>query len=68
MDKVLKPLTIEEKEIILQLNKDGYNTVYISNQIGRNNSTVGRFLKRKYLDKLWFRSILNNRKTFAIVF
>ena len=61
MSKVLKPLTDEEKQIILQLNKNGYNTVYISKQIGRDNSTVGRFLKRNGLKANWSKTNLSNQ-------
>ena len=67
MDKVSKPLTIEEKEIILQLNKDGYNTVYISNQICRNNSTVGRFLKRNGLKTNCSKTNLSNQDKADII-
>lgn len=42
-------LTDKEKEIILDLYNKGYSTVMIADQIGRNNCTIGRFLKRNGL-------------------
>lgn len=42
-------LTQEEKEIILKKHNEGYNTVEIANHLHRNDSSIGRFLKKNNL-------------------
>lgn len=41
-----KMINKEEAERIIYLKNQGYNTVQIGNILGRNNSTIGKFLKR----------------------
>lgn len=42
-------LNENEKELILKLFEEGYNTVEIAKRLKRNDSTIGRFLKRNGL-------------------
>lgn len=42
-------LTDEEKEIILNLHKQGYNTVEIGKRLNRSDSSIGRFLRKQGL-------------------
>lgn len=46
MSKKNNYLSVGEKEIILQMHKEGYTTVAIGKCLNRNNTTIGRFLKR----------------------
>lgn len=40
-------LSQEEKDIIISMYNEGYNTVVIANKLNRHNSSIGRFLKNK---------------------
>ena len=40
-------LTQEEKDIILSMYNEGYNTVVIADKLKRHNSSIGRFLKKQ---------------------
>ncbi|MFE7817861.1 hypothetical protein ACFU1R_06610 [Priestia megaterium] len=42
-------MTDEEKQTVLKMHDEGYNTVEISEAVGRNNTTIGRFLKKNGL-------------------
>lgn len=46
-------LSNEEKEQILKMYHEGFNTVEIANQLHRNNSSIGRFLKKQNLPVLY---------------
>lgn len=39
-------LSENEKEIILTMYNNGYNTVTIAKKLNRNNSSIGRYLKK----------------------
>ena len=49
-------LSQEEKDIIISMYNEGYNTVVIANKLNRHNSSIGRFLKKQGLQT-------NNNKT-----
>lgn len=49
-------LSQEEKDIIISMYNEGYNTVTIANKLNRHNSSIGRFLKKQGLQT-------NNNKT-----
>lgn len=40
-------LTQNEKEIIIKMHLDGFNTVQIAKELGRNNSSIGRYLRKQ---------------------
>lgn len=42
-------LSQEEKDIIISMYNEGYNTVVIANKLNRHNSSIGRFLKKQGL-------------------
>lgn len=42
-------MTDEEKETVIRMYNEGYNTVQIGDCIGKNNSSIGRFLKKNGL-------------------
>lgn len=47
--KYNKYITEEEQRIVLKMFMEGYNTVQIGKRIGKNNSSIGRFLKKNGL-------------------
>lgn len=54
------PLTEEEKKAIIELNKIGLNNIEIAKRINRNDTTIGRFLKKNGLHTSYNRLFTNN--------
>ncbi len=52
-------LTQEEKEKIIQLYNDGYNTVQTGEILNRPNGTIGRYLKKCGLSPIGRKRLLN---------
>ena len=57
---IINKINEKEKELIIKLHLDGLNTVQIGKIVNRNNSVIGRFLKRNGYENNGTNSKLNN--------
>ena len=60
-------LTQEEKETILKMHNEGYNTVEIAKELNRNDSSIGRFLKKNNLSASYSKCKLRKSDKEAII-
>lgn len=60
-------LSQDEKEIILKMHGEGYNTVEIAKQLNRNDSSIGRFLRKNNLTVNYSKCKLRNSDKDRIV-